>query len=102
MKDFIVIFLNRLDFSIPMQGIIVNFRSARHHQYDNHMIIVVEGVDSKEKASKLVGKTVTWNSPGKKTINGQIAKEHGNKGAVRAIFERGMPGQSVGSKVEIK
>jgi len=85
-----------------MQGTIANFRSGRHTQYDSHMIIVVDDIDSKEKAAKLVGKKVEWVSPGKKAIVGKVAKEHGGNGAIRVIFERGMPGQSLGTKVEIK
>ncbi len=85
-----------------MNGTIANFRSARHHQKDNQMIIVVDGVDTKEKAEKLVGKTVTWESPAKKAIKGKISAAHGNKGAVRSIFETGMPGQSITTKVKIE
>jgi len=80
----------------------MNFRSARHHQYDNHMIILAEGVDSREKAAKLIGRHVVWSSSSKKEINGKVASAHGNKGALRVIFEKGMPGQSLSSKVEIK
>ena len=85
-----------------MEGIITNFRSGRHHQYDNHMIIEVKGYSGKEKAKELVGKIVIWTSPAGKEIKGKIASTHGNKGAVRAIFGSGMPGQAVGSKVKIE
>ena len=37
-----------------MEGIIVNFRSARHHQTGNQMIIKVKGYSDKEKAKELV------------------------------------------------
>ena len=84
-----------------MEGTISNFRSARHHQYDRQMVVVIDGVD-KEKAEGLVGKTVVWKSPAGKEIKGKISASHGNKGAVRVIFEKGMPGQSVGSKVKIE
>ena len=80
----------------------MNFRRNRHTQKPTHMIIQVEGVDRKDKASSLVGKQVSWKSPADKEIKGKIASTHGNKGAVRAIFENGMPGQSIGSKVQIK
>ncbi|MBN1385453.1 50S ribosomal protein L35ae [Candidatus Woesearchaeota archaeon] len=85
-----------------MKGIINNFRMHRHTQYKNHMIIVVKNVDNREKATKLVGKSVTWKSPAGKEIKGEIKSAHGNKGALRAIFEKGMPGQSVHKEVEIK
>ena len=85
-----------------MEGTIVNFRSARHHQTGNQMIIKVEGYDDKEKAKELVGKKFVWTSPAGKELVGKVSFAHGNSGAVRAIFETGMPGQSVGSKVKIE
>ena len=66
------------------------------------MIVYLDEVKKRDKASELVGKQVVWKSPAGKEINGKVASAHGNKGAVRVIFEKGMPGQSLGSKVEIK
>lgn len=85
-----------------MQGIIANFRMGRHTQKPNQMIIKPGGVDSKDKAVELVGKEVVWKSPAGKQIKGRVAKEHGRNGFVRVLFETGMPGQSIGEKVEIK
>jgi large subunit ribosomal protein L35Ae len=85
-----------------MKGVISNFRMARHHQKGTHMIIKPEGVSDKESAMKLAGKTVVWKSPAGREIKGKVAKEHGGKGYIRAIFEKGMPGQSLASEVEIK
>ncbi len=85
-----------------MKAIIVNYRLARHHHYENQMIIQIPDVDSKEKAKELVGKTVVWTSPAKKEIKGRISNPHGNKGVVRALFETGMPGQAIGSEVTIR
>jgi large subunit ribosomal protein L35Ae len=84
-----------------MQGVINNFRRSRKRTYKNHMIIIAEGIDDKEKAKKLVGKKVVYNT-GKKDIAGKIASSHGNKGALRVIFETGMPGQAIGKKVKIE
>lgn len=83
-----------------MKATIINFRGGVHTQYNNQMILEVEGVDSKDKAAKLVDKEVSWKSPAGKEIKGKVAAAHGNKGAVRVIFEKGMPGQAVGSKLE--
>jgi large subunit ribosomal protein L35Ae len=87
-----------------MEATIVNFRIARHNQKTSHLILKVLGIDSREKAASLVGKEVVWTSSGKlkKQIKGKIAAAHGNSGAVRAIMERGLPGQSLGKKIEIK
>ena len=86
-----------------MEGLILNFRRSRHRTYGNQMIINVSGIDNKEKAAKLVGKTVSWIAPGKekKEIKGKISAAHGNKGVLRVLFERGMPGQSIGNTVKI-
>lgn len=86
-----------------MKGIIHNFRGSRRIKTGNQMIIEVEGTDDKAKAEKLIGKEVVWTSPGKnKTeIKGKISAVHGNKGAVRAIFERGLPGQAIGTEIKI-
>jgi large subunit ribosomal protein L35Ae len=83
-----------------MEGIISNFRQGRHHTYGNQMVVVVNSIDNKNDATKLVGKKVVWHT-GKKDITGEIRSAHGNSGALRVLFETGMPGQSVGQKVSI-
>ena len=84
-----------------MDGLISNFRGGRHTKYDNQMVIIAKGVEDKESAQKVLNKTVTWKTPSGKEIKGKIASTHGNKGALRVIFEKGMPGQSIGKKVTI-
>ncbi|MAF99225.1 MAG: 50S ribosomal protein L35ae [Nanoarchaeota archaeon] len=84
-----------------MEGVVVNFRRGRHRVNHYQMIIVVDGVDNKEKAAELVGKKVTWTSPAGKELVGEVTAPHGGKGAVRARFEPGLPGQSLGQKVAI-
>tara|TARA_Y100000310_G_scaffold151938_1_gene151521 strand:- start:3046 stop:3303 length:258 start_codon:yes stop_codon:yes gene_type:complete len=85
-----------------MKAVIANFRRGRHTQTCNQMIIKAEGISDKDKAKELIGKTVTWKSPAGKEIKGKITKEHGNSGAVKVLFEKGMPGQSIGSSVEVQ
>ena len=85
-----------------MEAVIVNFRGSRRVKKGSHMIIEVKGTDSKENASKLVGKKIVWKSPAGKAISGKVASTHGNSGALRVIFETGMPGQSIGNKVDVE
>ena len=85
-----------------MQGIVVNFRRGRRTYKPRHFIIMVEGIDDKKKALALIGKAVSWTSSSGKIINGKIASAHGCNGCLRAIFERGLPGQAITQKVEIK
>lgn len=88
--------------NIKMKGKVVQFRRGRHTLTEKHMLIEVTGTDSREKAEKLVGKEVEWKSPAGKVIKGKVSDAHGNKGVVRAIFEKGLPGQAVATEVEVK
>jgi len=84
-----------------MQGVIVNFRRGRRTQKTSHLIIHLNDVDNREKAAGFVGKAVVWKSPAGKEIKGKVASAHGNKGAIRVIFEKGLPGQSLMGKVTL-
>lgn len=80
---------------------IMQFRRGKRTIHEKHMLIEIEGIDSKEKAGKFVEKKIEWTSPANKTISGKIASTHGGNGIVRAIFETGLPGQSIGTEVKI-
>lgn len=85
-----------------MEGVIASYKGSHKTQVGNQMIVQVEGVDSRDKAAKLVGKKVVWASTAGKEIKGEIRSAHGNSGALRVLFETGMPGQSLGKKVKIE
>lgn len=87
-----------------MEGRISAFRGSFRRKSGNQMIVLIDSVTDKAKAQALVGKSVVWTSPGKdrKQLKGRISAPHGGKGAVRAIFETGMPGQSLGDVVKIE
>ncbi|MBS3165429.1 50S ribosomal protein L35ae [Candidatus Woesearchaeota archaeon] len=84
-----------------MQGVIVNYRRGKRTQNTFQMVIQPSGVSSKEKAQSLIGKGVTWKTPSGKPLKGVVTAAHGKSGAVRARFETGMPGQSLGGTVDI-
>jgi len=85
-----------------MEGTIVNYRQGRHTQNTSQMIIKVNGVEKKADAEKLKSKKVVWKSPSGKELVGEIRSAHGNKGAVRVKFVRGLPGQAIGKRVQIE
>ena len=85
-----------------MEGTIKNFRMGRHHQKTSHLVVVFANVDNRTKAAKLVGKKAVWTTPAGNKITGEIRAPHGNTGAVRVIFERSLPGQSLGTKVKVE
>lgn len=84
------------------KAIVIQFRRGKRTITPRHFLIEIEGSDSRDKAKKFVGKEIVWSSPAKLQIKGKIAAAHGGKGIVRAIFERGLPGQAIGTEVAIK
>lgn len=84
-----------------MKGIVVQFRRSRKRIKERHFLLDL-GFKNREEAKKAEGKEVVWKSPAGKEIKGKISSAHGNKGIVRAIFEKGLPGQAVTTEVEVK
>lgn len=84
-----------------MKGIVVQFRRGRHTIHQRHYLLDV-GMATRDEAKKMAGKEVVWKSPAGKEIKGKISDAHGNKGLVRAIFEKGLPGQAMTTEIEIK
>ena len=86
-----------------MKGKVVQFRRGRKTVHERHFLIELDGVSSRKDAEKFVGNVVEWTSPGKnkKIIKGKIAAPHGGKGIVRAIFEKGLPGQAITTHVNV-
>lgn len=84
-----------------MKATILSYRKGRHTQNVNQMLVGIDTIDSREKAEKLLGKKLVWKSPSGKEIKGEIIGVHGGKGVVRAKFERNLPGQAIGTNVEM-
>lgn len=85
-----------------MKAKVIQFRMGRHVIHPRHFLIEVEGITGRSEAEKLTGKEVSWKSPAGKIIVGKISGAHGNNGVARAIFEKGLPGQAVGTQLEVK
>jgi large subunit ribosomal protein L35Ae len=85
-----------------INGKVLQFRRGRHTIHERHFLIEITGVSDKGEAEKFIGKIVEWKSPAGKVIKGKISAAHGNNGVVRAIFEKGLPGQSITTEVQIK
>ena len=85
-----------------VKGKVIQFRRGRHIIHEKHMLIEIPECTNKEKAEKFIGKEVIWKSPAGKEIKGKVSGAHGGNGVIKAIFEKGLPGQSVGTEVEIK
>jgi len=84
-----------------MIGKVVNFRAGQNTQSTNHIIVMPDGVKDKEKAAALIGKTAEWETPSGKKIVGKVRKVHGRNGGVIVKFNKGLPGQAIGTDVII-
>ncbi|HLD38005.1 MAG TPA: 50S ribosomal protein L35ae [Candidatus Nanoarchaeia archaeon] len=82
-------------------GKVIQFRRGRRVIHEKHFLIEIPSSKNREQAEKFVGKKVIWKSPAGKAITGKISGAHGNKGVVRAIFEKGLPGQAITTKVSV-
>jgi len=86
-----------------MKGIVVNYRGSLKVKKPKQMIVKPEGINTKADTKKVIGKKVIWTTPSGKKIEGKITQAHGGKGAVRVLFaEKGLPGQALGTSVEIE
>lgn len=76
----------------------MSYRRGRHTQITNQVIIMPENAT---KSAELVGKKVSYKIKNGQ-INGSITALHGRRGEIRALFERGLPGQSISKEVLIE
>ena len=86
--------------SQPIYGRIMNYRIGIRTQYSRECLIHFNGVDSVAKAGRLLGQKVVWKGANKMLV-GKIIGFHGKKGVVRARFKKGVPGQAIGTAVEL-
>jgi large subunit ribosomal protein L35Ae len=83
-----------------MLGRIVNYRVGPRNQNPKECLIQFPNIEKSSDASKLVGQKVVWTGAKRKKA-GLIIRLHGGKGLVIARFREGVPGQAVGSTVEL-
>jgi len=86
--------------SQPVYGRITNYRIGIRTQSSRECLIKFNGVDSAAQAGSLMGQKVVWKSKNKRLV-GKIVGFHGKNGAVRAKFKKGVPGQALGTTVEL-
>jgi len=82
------------------QGVIVSCRRGPKTQKPKEYILRFPGIESVGGAVRLIGRKVAWPMEKHEAI-GKIVALHGKNGLVRARFRRGVPGQALGTPVEI-
>ena len=83
-----------------VRGVIVGYRRSRARQYNNQVLVKVF-VPPKDVHS-LIGSRVVARDPHGNVYRGRIVKVHSRSGSVvRVFFRPNIPGQMIGSVVEV-
>ena len=78
----------------------MNYRIGPKTQMSNECLIEFTNMDSTTKAGRIVGRRVVWKS-GKSKLVGRIIGFHGKNGVVKVKFTKGVPGQAIGTNVQL-
>lgn len=84
-----------------IKGIILNYRLGQFTQHNKELLTRVLRVQNESEASMYIGRKVVWRSTGGKKIVGKIVGIHGKNGVMRVKFRTGLPGQAIGTNVDI-
>jgi large subunit ribosomal protein L35Ae len=84
-----------------MKAVVINYRGGKRTQKVNQFVLQPEKTKTKEDAAKLLGKKVEWTTSAGNKMVGEVTRVHGNSGAVVARFEKGLPGQALGTEIQI-
>ncbi len=84
----------------PIYGRIINYRIGIRTQMPHECLIQFPDFLTVAKASSLVGKKVVWQGENRKHT-GKIIGFHGRNGVVRVRFKKSIPGQGIGTTVEL-
>jgi len=83
-----------------LRGFIISYRRGPKTQKPKECLLKFPHITSPSEASSLIGRRVAWPVGDRKCI-GKIIALHGRRGIVRARFRKGVPGEALGSPVEI-
>ena len=80
-------------------GVFINYRLGNKMQYPRKGIIKVMNLEP-NKSGKVIGWWMGWPEKNPKLF-GRIMGLHGRSGNLKVRFQKGLPGQAIGTKVII-
>ena len=86
--------------SQPIYGIIQNYRTGTGTQNTKECLIQFPHVNSASLAGQLSNRKVVWKQ-GDTKFTGTIVGAHGKNGVVKVKFQKSVPGQALGTPVEL-
>ena len=84
----------------PIYGRITNYHIGIRTQASKECLVQFANLASGMHIGNFVGQKVLWKS-GDSSISGRIVGLHGKNGVVRVRFKKGLPGQAIGTTVEL-
>ncbi|KAI5170262.1 large subunit ribosomal protein L35Ae [Pancytospora epiphaga] len=89
-----------------VQATFVSHQRSQRRLHPRYALLEINNVHNREAAQNYMNNAVyiSWTNKNGETFEnyGVIRKHHGNKGAVRAIFERNLDPKAVGQTVYVK
>jgi len=82
-------------------GIFINYRQGMFRQNIHSLLVRIPGIADAGSASKYIGRKVVWHSQTGKRIAGKVISTHGRGGILLSRFRNSLPGQAIGTRVEI-
>ena len=79
-----------------MKGKIIGFRRNHSRVYNKYCILAIK----EKEIGKLIGKKVFWITKRGRKIKGKILRTHG-KDLLLARFTKGLPGDAIGSEIDV-
>jgi len=86
--------------SQPVYGRIVSYRIGIGTQNPKECLIQFAHINSAALADQLINRKVVWKQ-GVSKFKGKIVGSHCKKGVVKVKFQKGVPGQALGTTVEL-
>jgi len=83
-----------------LKGTIVNYHIGIRTQASREVLIDFGQMCPSQEIGKLIGRKLIWKI-GENTIIGKAISFHGKKGVIIARFRRGLPGQALGTTVDV-
>jgi large subunit ribosomal protein L35Ae len=84
-----------------LTGLVVGYRLGSNTQYENQVLIRIDGVTRDKEAARYIGWRVIYRDSKGNTYRGRIIRTHGGKGVLIAVFKPNLPGQARGGTVYI-
>jgi large subunit ribosomal protein L35Ae len=78
----------------------MNYRIGIRTQMSRECLIEFANTSPEKASENIIGQKVLWTN-GKSELCGRIVGFHGKNGVVRARFKKGLPGQALGTLIEL-